>query len=44
MPADDVVTAADLLAGLPPAALRRLVALARQPGITKLLGATLGRG
>lgn len=44
MPADDVVTAADLLAGLPPAALRRLVALARQPGVAKVLGAALRRG
>lgn len=43
MPADDVVTAADLLDGLPPAALGRLVGLARQPGIAKLLTATLGR-
>ena len=43
MPADDVVTAADLLAGLSPAGLRRLVALARQPGVARVLGATLGR-
>jgi hypothetical protein len=44
MPPDDVVGAADVLAGMPPAALRRLVGLARQPGIAKVLGATLGRG
>lgn len=43
MPSDDVVTAADLLAGLSPTALRRLVGLARQPGVAKVLGATLGR-
>ncbi len=43
MAADDVVAATDLLAGLSPSALRRLIGLARQPGVTKLLGATLGR-
>jgi DNA-binding transcriptional regulator GbsR (MarR family) len=44
MAADDVVAAADLLSGLSPSALRRLIGLARQPGVAKLLGATLGRG
>jgi hypothetical protein len=43
MAADDVVAAADLLSGLSPSALRRLITLARQPGVAKLLGATLGR-
>jgi DNA-binding transcriptional regulator GbsR (MarR family) len=44
MPADDVVAAADLLSGLSPGALRRLIGLTRQPGIAKVLGVTLGRG
>lgn len=43
MPTDDVVTAADLLAGLSPTAVRRLVGLARRPGVAKVLDATLGR-
>jgi DNA-binding transcriptional regulator GbsR (MarR family) len=43
MDADDVVAAADVLAGLSPGALRRLIGLARQPGVAKVLGATLGR-
>jgi len=44
MPADEVITAADLMAGLPPAALGRLVGLARQPGVVRVLGAALRRG
>ena len=44
MAADDVVAATDLLSGLSPSALRRLIGLARQPGVVKVLGATLGRG
>jgi DNA-binding transcriptional regulator GbsR (MarR family) len=44
MAADDVVAAADLFAGLPPSALRRLIGLARQPGVSRVLGVTLGRG
>jgi hypothetical protein len=43
MAADDVVAAADLLSGLSPSALRRLIGLARQPGVAKVLGVTLGR-
>jgi DNA-binding transcriptional regulator GbsR (MarR family) len=44
MPPDDVVASAELLAGLSPSGLRRLAGLARQPGVAKVLGATLGRG
>jgi DNA-binding transcriptional regulator GbsR (MarR family) len=43
MAADDVVTAADLLSGLSPNTLRRLIGLARQPGVGRMLGVTLGR-
>jgi DNA-binding transcriptional regulator GbsR (MarR family) len=40
---DDVVAAAELLSGLSPAGLRRLLGLARRPGVARLLGITLGR-
>ena len=43
-PPDDISAAAEVLAGLSPSGLRRLVALAGQPGVAKVLGATLGRG
>ena len=44
MPADDAVRAATLLSGMTPTAISRLVTLAGQPGVTKLVGFTLGRG
>ncbi len=43
-PADDLVSAAGFLSGLSPQGLRRLVGLAGQPGVAKVLGVTLGRG
>jgi len=43
MPTDDAVAAADLVAGLSPAGVRRLVGMARQPAVAKVLGLTLGR-
>lgn len=43
MPPDDVVTAVGALAGMPPTALRRLIGVAAQPGVARMLGATLGR-
>jgi DNA-binding transcriptional regulator GbsR (MarR family) len=42
IPSDDLGAAAELLAGLSPVGIRRLVSLARQPGMAKVLGATLG--
>lgn len=42
MPPDDVASAADLLAGLPPTALGRLIGLARSPVVSKLLGLSVG--
>jgi DNA-binding transcriptional regulator GbsR (MarR family) len=44
MPPDDAVRAATLLSGMTPTAISRLVTLAGQPGVTKLVGFTLGRG
>ena len=44
MPADDLVRTATLLSELTPAALHRLIALASQPGVSRLVGLTLGRG
>jgi DNA-binding transcriptional regulator GbsR (MarR family) len=44
MPADDLVRTATLLSEMTPAALHRLVALAGQPGVSRLVGFTLGRG
>ncbi|MBX3032240.1 MAG: hypothetical protein KF809_19020 [Chloroflexi bacterium] len=44
LPPEEAVAAADLLAGLSPAGLQRLVRMARQPAVAKVLGLTLGRG
>ncbi len=44
MPPNDLVRAAELLSGMDPTALHRLVALASQPGFARLAGFTLGRG
>lgn len=44
LPPDDVLAAAEVLAEMPSAALRRLMALARRPAVARVLGATLGRG
>jgi hypothetical protein len=41
---DALTRAAATLADLSPTALRRLVGMAGQPGVAKVLGATLGRG
>ena len=43
-PADDLVRTAGLLSELTPAALHRLVTLASQPGVSRLVDITLGRG
>jgi DNA-binding transcriptional regulator GbsR (MarR family) len=44
MPADDLVRTAALLSEMTPTAIHRLVGLAGQPGVSKLVGFTLGRG
>jgi len=44
MPPDDAVRAAALLSEMTPTAIGRLIGLAGQPGVTKLVGFTLGRG
>jgi len=43
MPPDDAVAAAELLAGLSPAGIGRLVGMSRQPAVVRVLGITLGR-
>ena len=44
MPADDLVRSASMLSGMTPTALHRLIGLASQPSMSKLVGLTLGRG
>lgn len=44
LPPDEAVAAGELLASLSPAGLQRLVRMARQPAVAKVLGLTLGRG
>ena len=44
MPADDLVRTAALLSEMTPTALHRLIGLASQPGVSRLVGFTLGRG
>ena len=44
MPGDDLVRTAALLSEMTPAALHRLIGLASQPGVARLVGLTFGRG